>query len=148
MKVYLVGSGPGDPELLTVKARRLLESADIVLYDHLASPDALRLATHAEKIYVGKQRDDHSFPQDEIGDMLIQHWKTDKRVVRLKGGDPYIFGRGGEECEALARAGVPFEVVPGISAAIGAAAYAGIPLTHRDHASSVAFVTGHDPASI
>lgn len=148
MKVYLVGSGPGDPELLTVKARRLLQSADVVLYDHLASPDALRLATRAEKFYVGKQRDDHSFHQDEIGAMLIDHWKTGKQVVRLKGGDPYIFGRGGEECEALARAGVPFEVVPGVSAAIGAGAYAGIPLTHRDHASSVAFITGHHPASI
>ncbi|WP_031495866.1 uroporphyrinogen-III C-methyltransferase [Bryobacter aggregatus] len=148
MKVYLVGSGPGDPELLTVKAKRLLESADIVLYDHLSSPEALRLARGAEKIYVGKRRDDHSFPQDEIGQMLIEHWKTGKHVVRLKGGDPYVFGRGGEECEALAAAGVPFEVVPGISAAIGAAAYAGIPLTHRDYASSVAFVTGHHPAAI
>ncbi len=148
MKVYLVGSGPGDPELLTIKARRLLETADIVLYDHLASPDALRLATRAEKIYVGKQRDDHSFRQDEIGEMLIKQWKTGKRVVRLKGGDPYIFGRGGEECEALASAGIPFEVVPGVSAAIGAGAYAGIPLTHRDHASCVAFVTGHHPESM
>ncbi len=143
-----MGSGPGDPELLTVKARRLLETADLVLYDHLSSSDALRLATRAEKIYVGKQRDDHSFPQDEIGQMLIAQWKTGKRVVRLKGGDPYIFGRGGEECEALARAGVPFEVVPGVSAAIGAGAYAGIPLTHRDHASCVAFVTGHHPSSM
>lgn len=148
MKVYLVGSGPGDPELITLKAKRLLETADVVLYDHLSSPEALRLAGKAEKLYVGKRRDDHSFPQDEIADMLIQLWKTNKRVVRLKGGDPYIFGRGGEECEALAKANVPFEVVPGISSAIGAAAYAGIPLTHRDHASTVAFVTGHHPESI
>lgn len=148
MKVYLVGSGPGDPELITLKAKRLLETADVVLYDHLSSPEALRLAERAEKLYVGKRRDDHSFPQDEIADMLIQLWKTNKRVVRLKGGDPYIFGRGGEECEALAKANVPFEVVPGISSAIGAAAYAGIPLTHRDHASTVAFVTGHHPESI
>lgn len=148
MKVYLVGSGPGDPELLTVKAKRLLETADVVLYDHLSSPEALRLAEKAEKLYVGKRRDDHSFPQDEIADMLIALWKTNKRVVRLKGGDPYIFGRGGEECEALAKANVPFEVVPGISSAIGGAAYAGIPLTHRDHASTVAFVTGHHPEAI
>ncbi|MBM3761083.1 MAG: uroporphyrinogen-III C-methyltransferase [Acidobacteria bacterium] len=148
MKVYLVGSGPGDPELLTVKAKRLLETADIVLYDHLASPDALRLAEKAEKIYVGKRRDEHSFPQEEIGEMLIAQWQTHKRVVRLKGGDPYVFGRGGEECEAMARAGVPFEVVPGISSAVGAAAYAGIPLTHRDYSSCVAFVTGHEPEAI
>lgn len=148
MKVYLVGSGPGDPELLTVKAKRLLESADVVLYDHLSSPEALQLAAKAEKLYVGKRRDDHSFHQDEIAAMLIEHWKSNKLVVRLKGGDPYTFGRGGEECEALAKANIPFEVVPGISSAIGAAAYAGIPLTHRDHASSVAFVTGHHPEAI
>jgi len=148
LKVYLVGSGPGDPELLTIKAKRLLETADVVLYDHLSSPDALRLAERAEKIYVGKIRENHSFPQDEIAAMLIEHWKTNKRVVRLKGGDPYIFGRGGEECVALAQAGVPFEVVPGISAAVGGAAYAGIPLTHRDYSSSVVFITGHHPESI
>ena len=148
MKVYLVGSGPGDPELLTVKAKRLLEAADVVLYDHLSSPEALQLAAKAEKLYVGKRRDDHSFHQDEIAAMLIEHWKSNKLVVRLKGGDPYLFGRGGEECEALAKANIPFEVVPGISSAIGAAAYAGIPLTHRDHASSVVFVTGHHPEAI
>ncbi|MCX6610045.1 MAG: uroporphyrinogen-III C-methyltransferase [Acidobacteria bacterium] len=148
MKVYLVGSGPGDPELLTVKARRLLETADVVLYDHLSSPEALRLAIKAELIYVGKVRDNHTVPQEEIGEILIAQWKSGKRVVRLKGGDPYIFGRGGEECEALADAGVPFEVVPGISSAVGASAYAGIPLTHRDYASCVAFVTGHHPDAI
>ena len=148
MKVYLVGSGPGDAELLTLKAQRVLESADIVLYDHLASPCALDLAPQAEKIYVGKRRDDHSFPQAEIGAMLVDYWRAGRRVVRLKGGDPFIFGRGGEECEAMAAAGVPFEVVPGVSAALGAAAYAGIPLTHRDYASHVAFVTGHHPESM
>jgi uroporphyrinogen III methyltransferase / synthase len=149
LKVYLVGSGPGDPELLTLKAKRLLESADCVLYDHLASPEALALApATAEKLYVGKRRDDHSFPQEEIAQMLIERWRQGKRVIRLKGGDPYIFGRGGEECEALADAGVPFEVVPGITAPIGVGAYAGIPLTHRDHSSHVAFVTGHHPEAV
>lgn len=148
MKVYLVGSGPGDPELLTLKAKRLLESADVVLYDHLSSPDALRLASNAEWIYVGKVRDNHTVPQEEIGTMLVEQWRQNKRVVRLKGGDPYIFGRGGEECETLAAAGVPFEVVPGISSAVGASAYAGIPLTHRDYSSCVAFVTGHHPEAI
>jgi uroporphyrinogen III methyltransferase / synthase len=148
VKVYLVGSGPGDPELLTLKAKRLLETADVVLYDHLSSPEALRLAAKAELIYVGKVRDNHTVPQDEIGEMLITQWQANKRVVRLKGGDPYIFGRGGEECEALAQAGVPFEVVPGISSAVGASAYAGIPLTHRDYSSCVAFVTGHHPEAI
>ncbi len=148
MKVYLVGSGPGDPELLTLKAKRVLESADIILYDYFASPAALALAPHAEKHYVGKRRDDHAFPQQEIGEMLIEHWRSGKQVVRLKGGDPFIFGRGGEECEMLAKAGVPFEVVPGVTAALGAGAYAGIPLTHRDHASHVAFVTGHHPESM
>lgn len=148
MKVYLVGSGPGDPELLTIKAKRVLESADIILYDYFASQAVLDLAPHAEKHYVGKRRDDHAFPQQEIGEMLIEHWRTGKQVVRLKGGDPFIFGRGGEEAEALAKAGVPFEVVPGVTAALGAGAYAGIPLTHRDHASHVAFVTGHHPESM
>ncbi len=148
MKVYLVGSGPGDPELLTLKAKRVLEAADLVLYDHLASQAALDLARHAEKHYVGKRRDDHAFPQQEIGQMLIDAWRSGKRVVRLKGGDPFIFGRGGEECQALAHAGVPFEVVPGVTTALGAAAYAGIPLTHRDYASNVAFVTGHHPESM
>ncbi len=145
MKVYLVGSGPGDPELLTLKAKRVLEAADVVLYDHLASPGALALAARAERHYVGKRRDDHAFPQEEIGQMLIELWRSGKNVVRLKGGDSFIFGRGGEECEALEAAGVPFEVVPGVTAALGAAAYAGIPLTHREHASHVAFVTGHHP---
>ncbi len=148
MKVYLVGSGPGDPDLLTIKAKRLLESADVVLYDHLSSPDALQLAQNAQKIYVGKVRDNHSVPQEEIVSMMIELAQSPRRIVRLKGGDPYLFGRGGEECEALAAAGIPFEVVPGISSAIGASAYAGIPLTHRDHASSVAFITGHHPASV
>lgn len=148
MKVYLVGSGPGDPELLTIKARRLLEAADVVLYDHLSSPDALRIADRAEKIYVGKVRDNHTVPQDEIGALLVEQYRAGKRVVRLKGGDPYIFGRGGEECELLEAAGIPFEVVPGISSAVGASAYAGIPLTHRDYSSCVAFITGHHPESM
>lgn len=148
MKVYLVGSGPGDPNLLTLKAKALLESADVVLYDHLASPEALRLATRAEKIYVGKVRDNHSVPQEDIVSLMIDLALSQRCIVRLKGGDPYLFGRGGEECEALAAAGIPFEVVPGISSAIGAAAYAGIPLTHRDYSSCVAFLTGHHPDSI
>ncbi|MDX2269925.1 MAG: uroporphyrinogen-III C-methyltransferase [Bryobacter sp.] len=147
MKVYLVGSGPGDPDLLTLKAKRLIESAEVILYDHLASQAALEFAPQAEKHYVGKRRDDHAFPQAEIGEMMIAYWRAGKRVVRLKGGDPFLFGRGGEECEALAAAGVPFEVVPGVSSAFAASAYGGIPLTHRDYSSSVAFVTGHHPAS-
>ncbi len=143
-KVYLVGAGPGDPSLITVKGRRLLERADAVLYDHLASDALLELApAHAERVYVGKKKAAHAFSQEEICAMLIERARRGWNVVRLKGGDPFIFGRGGEEAEALADAGIAFEVVPGVSTPLGIAAYTGVPLTHREHTSAVTFVTGH-----
>ena len=148
-KVYLVGAGPGDPELVTWKGRKALEQADAVLYDHLASVALLDLApAKAERIYVGKKKSAHEFTQDEICGMLIERARRGLTVVRLKGGDPFIFGRGGEEAEALADAGIPFEVVPGVSTPLGIAAYTGVPLTHREHTSVVTFVTGHDVEQI
>ncbi len=148
-KVYLVGAGPGDPELLTLKGRRVLEQADAVLHDHLAPQSLLDLAPpHAERVYVGKKRSDHEYTQPEISAMLIERARRGLTVVRLKGGDPFIFGRGGEEVEALADAGIEFEVVPGVTTPLGMAAYCGVPLTHREHTSVVTFLTGHDPDAI
>src|SRR3954470_22510031 len=142
--VYLVGAGPGDPGLITVRGAKLLESADVVVYDYLSNPELLRHCPRAEAIYVGKKAASHSMTQEQINALLVEHGRAGRRVVRLKGGDPFVFGRGGEECEALAAVGVAFEVVPGITAAIAAPAYAGIPVTHRDFNSSFTFVTGHE----
>lgn len=143
-KVYLVGAGPGDPKLLTLRAAELLGKADIVIYDRLVGKSILKLAPKtARKMYVGKRSGKHEVPQDKINELLISCASEGKKVVRLKGGDPFLFGRGGEEAETLAEHHVDFEVVPGVTSAVATPDYAGIPLTHRDYASSVAIVTGH-----
>lgn len=143
-RVYLIGAGPGDPELLTLKAVRLLEHADVIVYDNLVSSGVLEFASPtAQRIYAGKRRNEHTMRQEQINALLVQLARAGKQVVRLKGGDPFVFGRGGEEMQELAAHGVDFEVVPGVTAACGVASYAGIPLTHRDHAQVAMFVTGH-----
>jgi uroporphyrinogen III methyltransferase/synthase len=143
--VYLVGAGPGDPDLLTLKAHRLIREADAVVYDYLVAPEILGLVNaEAVKVFVGKKGGGFCCPQKDIEDILIRFAREGRSVVRLKGGDPFIFGRGGEEAEALAAAGIPFVIVPGVTSALAAAAYAGIPLTHRAHSSAVVFLTGHE----
>src|SRR4051812_6672183 len=146
--VYLVGAGPGDAGLMTMRGAELLARADIVVYDALVNPDLLRLAPKsAEIIYGGKRAKDHAIPQEELNQLLVRKAEEGKCVVRLKGGDPYVFGRGGEEAEELAAAKIPFEVVPGISSTVAALNYAGIPVTHRDHCSSYTVITGHEDPS-
>lgn len=144
-KVYLVGAGPGDPGLITVKGKECIEAAEVVIYDYLAAPTLLNYAPqNAEMIYVGKKGGDHTLSQDEINALIVEKAKAGLKVCRLKGGDPFIFGRGGEEAEVLAAGGIPFEVVPGVTSAVAAAAYAGIPLTHRKLTATLAFITGHE----
>ncbi len=144
-KVYLIGAGPGDPGLLTVKAKEIMETCDVFIYDYLANAEFLKYARDgAEIIYVGKKGGDHTLPQEKINELIIGKARENKMIARLKGGDPYVFGRGGEEAEELVEAGIEFEVVPGITAGVAAPAYAGIPVTHRDHTTSVCFITGHE----
>jgi uroporphyrinogen III methyltransferase / synthase len=143
--VFLVGAGPGDPELLTLKALRLLREADAIVHDYLVAPEILALARpEADRVFVGKKGGGFCCPQRDIEGTLLRLAREGKNVVRLKGGDPFVFGRGGEEAEALAEAGIAFEIVPGVTSALAAAAYAGVPLTHREHASAVVFLTGHE----
>ncbi|HXF38433.1 MAG TPA: uroporphyrinogen-III C-methyltransferase [Blastocatellia bacterium] len=146
-KVYLIGAGPGDPKLLTLKAAEAIDESDVIVYDHLVNPEILAHSRRgAELVYVGKRAGEPSISQSQINRLLMGRAQSGQIVARLKGGDPFIFGRGGEEAEALANTNIQFEVIPGVSSGIAAAAYAGIPLTHRDYASSVAFITGHDAA--
>ena len=144
-KVYLVGAGPGDPGLVTVKGLACIKNADVLIYDYLASPLLLKHAPDdAEVIYVGKKGGDHTLSQDGINALIVEKAKSGLSVTRLKGGDPFIFGRGAEEAEVLIEAGIPFEIIPGVTSAIAAPAYAGIPLTHREFTSTLAFITGHE----